>query len=119
MMTNVLANSVLSAYFTGAAHWLGLHTTDPTAAGLAGGEIAGGSYVRQQINWTAPSARTVANNNTLTFLNLPAATVNYLAIWTAQSGGSIYYVVPVVPGLTFVSGGTFVLPLSDLTLTLQ
>lgn len=119
-MTNVLGNTVLTTYFTNSGHWLALHTTDPTAAGISGGEIIGGSYTREQITWTSPSARSVANSNTLTFRNLPATTIHYLGIWTAQSGGDCYYVIPIpAPGVSTNSGGSFTIPVNDITITLQ
>lgn len=117
-MTNALANTILAEYFQNSAHWLGLHNTDPTSAGLTGGEITGNSYERLQVNWTAPSNRTVANSNSLTYDNLPAATVNFFALWTAQTGGVIYYVLP-VPQMIFNTGGTLIVPVNDITITLQ
>lgn len=120
MMTNSLAASVLTTFFANTPTWLGLHSTDPTAAGLAGGEISGGSYQRQQLTWTTPSNRTVSNTNTLTFLNLPAAPVHFFALWTQQTGGAINYVIPLAPTtLTFSSGGTLVIPLNDIVVQLQ
>lgn len=118
MMTNALSNAVLTTYFGTVAHYLALHSTDPTAAGLAGGEIVGGSYGRQQVTWTNPSNRTVTNNNTLTWTNLPAATVNFMAVWTAVTGGTCYYVIPIA-GIAFASGGNFVVPISDIAIVLQ
>lgn len=121
MMTNALANTVLTSSFSTVTHYLALHSTDPTAAGLAGGEISGGSYGRQSVNWTTPSNRTVVNNNTVTWTNLPATTVNFMAVWTAASGGSCLYVIPVNPpgGIVFASGGNFVVPISDIAIVLQ
>lgn len=121
-MTNALGNSVLTANFTNQAHWLALHSTDPTAAGLAGGEIMGGSYTRQQVNWTAPSARSVANSNSIVYHNLPGVTVNYFALWTAQSGGNCYYVIDLTAiGRAFTTsvGEMLTIPVHDISITLQ
>lgn len=115
-MTNSLANILLGWYFTPNVHWLALHSTDPTAQGLAGGEIEGGSYIRQQITWTQSSNRTVLNSNAIVFHNLPASTVNYFGIWTQQSGGVCDYVLQ-VPPLNFNSGGTFTVPVNDISIT--
>lgn len=119
-MTNILANAVLTTYFKNGAHWLGLHETDPTATGLAGGEIIGGSYERALVLWTTPTNRTVVNNNTIIFDNLPASIVNYFVFWTGQTGGSIDYVLPLPPpGMTFADGGRLVVPVQDISITLQ
>lgn len=119
-MTNSLAAAVLTTFFENGVHYLGLHSTDPTAAGLAGGEISGGSYQRQLVNWTAPNNRAVLNNNTIIFDNLPAATVQYFVFWTAQVGGSVDYVLDLgASPQTFNSGGRLVIPVQDISITLQ
>src|SRR4051794_30673435 len=117
-MTTSLANAVLTEYFVNSAKWLGLHETDPTAAGLAGGEIVGGSYEREQVLWTNPSNRTVVNNNSIIFDNLPASVINYFVLWTAHTGGGIDYVLW-VPSMTFADGGRLVVPVQDISITLQ
>jgi hypothetical protein len=75
--------------------WVSLHTADPTDAGT-GTEVAGGSYVRVQMdpgdaNWTAPDATGGVTRNALP-IQFPAPTaawglIQYFGVWDQQTGG--------------------------------
>jgi hypothetical protein len=117
-MTNSLAASILTAYYVTPVIYLGLHSADPTTSGNGATEIAGGSYTRQRIIFGAPSNRAVANDNQIIFLNLPATTVTWFGIWSASTGGTCRHTIQAGAGLTFSSGGTLVIPVSDIAITL-
>lgn len=74
-----------------ASVFMSLHAGDPGETGLA--EFTGGSYVRQQVNWNAPSAgasnrQQVTNQADINFTDLPALTLQWWGIWTLASGGT-------------------------------
>jgi len=72
------------------AVYVGLFTTNPTAAGT-GTEVTGGSYARQAGAFSAAAAGATANTSTLTWLNMPSCTITHFAIYDAVSGGNMLY----------------------------
>lgn len=116
-MTNAFANAALTS-LTG-NQWLALHNSDPGVTGLPNTESSGGGYARQSITYTAPSNRTTANSNTITFSNLDAQTVTHFAIWSTSVGGTAQFTIALASPITVSSGGTIVIPVNDITITLN
>ena len=117
-LTNYAANGVLASYVAANGKWLALHANDPTATGNPATEISGGSYARLGITWTTASGRTIANSSQLTWYNLPATTIKFLAVWDAVTSGNCLHVVTVTPNIVTTTGGTFVVPVNDVSVTM-
>lgn len=115
--TNYAANGALTSYFIANGKYLGLHSADPTNTGNPATELNGGGYARLAISWTAASNRTTANSNQLAYYNLPAATVKFMAVWDALTSGNCLHVISVTPNVVVAAGGTFVVPVNDITVT--
>lgn len=88
-----IANTMLSAAFpTATTFYLALFTADPGTTGSAG-EVTGGSYGRQAINFAAPSGGTSVSggsNPAQSFTNMPAEAggIPYFGIFTAVTAGT-------------------------------
>jgi hypothetical protein len=74
-----MKNSILDAFFGVGTVTMSLHTGDPGTTGA--NEVAGGSYARQTVSYAASSGGSVGNSATVTFANLPAATVTHAGFW--------------------------------------
>lgn len=92
-----ILNHVLrqTAYPTPVAIYVALFTIMPTEAG-GGVEVAGGSYVRQPVTFTAPSPDTVSNQAEVLF---PTASANWgtlvgFALMDASTAGNMLYFAP-------------------------
>jgi hypothetical protein len=87
------ANVGLSAMFpTATNYYLALFTADPGTTGAAG-EVTGGSYARQLINFAAPAGGTAVSggaNPAQTFANMPAEAggIPYFGIFSAVTAGT-------------------------------
>lgn len=95
-ISNYLGNAFLNAYLASKSTYLALHTDDPTVTGDASTELAGDGYLRQPLVWTAPGSKTTANSNKLTFVQLPAASIPFLAIWDQQADGHMLFSIDLV-----------------------
>lgn len=85
------ANQALTTIF-GTPRWLALHTSNPRSADA--NEVFGLAYIRQQLTFSAPSARAVANINACAFNGLDEiGAIPYLAVWTRVTGGQLVMVV--------------------------
>lgn len=69
--------------------WLALHKADPTSSGIASTELSGGSYQRQRVYFSVPSAKTMVNSAPVQWLSLRANTITHIALWDAHAGGNI------------------------------
>lgn len=95
-LTTLMTNLMLGAFFNNGTHWLGLHVTDPTTAGLASTELSSvtiPTYSRKQITWTAPANRSVVNTAAVQWTSLPVVEIGYLGVWSAQTGGDLLAVL--------------------------
>ena len=97
-ITTAQADAGLAAIFnTATTYYLGLNTADPGTTGAS--EVTGGSYVRQAITFSAPSAGSSVSGGTSgsqSFTGMPVESggTPYFSIWTASTLG------------TFLEGGT-------------
>lgn len=115
VLSNYLGNLILQEYLVGRPNWITLHNDDPTTAGDPATELL---VIRQRALWSAPGSKTVANTNAMTFVQLPADLVTYMAIWDAVSGGHMLAAILLgTPIATPDSGHLLVAP-GDLAITL-
>lgn len=93
-LSTTAANGVLDALFNGTAWnpmssgdpYISLHTGDPGTTGA--NEVTGGSYARQRPAFNAAASGSVKNTSAVNFTLMPTATVTYIGVWTASSGGT-------------------------------
>lgn len=112
-LENALINEVLrnTGYTPAATVYLALFTTATTEAG-GGTEVTGGSYARQAITFGAPSDGASNNTATISFTNLPAATITHAAIMDASTSGNMLLhgplqnprIVAAADSVTFAAG---------------
>jgi len=67
--------------------FVALHTADPGDTG-ASNEVAGGSYARQQADFTAASSGALENVANIDFTSMPSTTVVAWSIWDNVSAGN-------------------------------
>lgn len=86
LLDHVLRNTV---YTPPAVIYLALFTGAPGEAG-GGTEVSGGSYARDNVNFTAADTElgTTSNNDALLFSNMPACTVVAFALMDALTAGN-------------------------------
>ena len=116
-----------------ALNWLTQNTTTaPTGAlkcrlmmttngsdSAAGTEVAGGSYTPQTVTFGAASSGATSNSSDLTFSGMPACPVVGVEIWDSAAGTPIrWWWGALSASKTVNSGDTFVIPASDLDLSL-
>ena len=103
------------------APWISLH--DGAGAGETGAnELAGGAYARISGAFGAAAAGAVANTVSLTWTNMPAATVISVGVWNSSTAtasaqfiwGGALTTAKVVPG-----GSDFKIAIGDLDVTLE
>lgn len=111
----------LDALFTtSTTYYLALFTTDPGTTG-ASGEVTGGSYARQAIQFAAASAGSKASSDAQSFTSMPAEAggIPYLGIFTAATAGT-YLGGGTVSGVSSVaSGDTVSFAIGAVTMTLS
>lgn len=73
-MTDPGVALMLDNFLPSGVYYLCLFTADPGQAGTFTGEVSGGAYARQVVNWDAAAARAKASDGAITF---PIAT----AVW--------------------------------------
>ena len=87
-----------------------LHTADPGGSGAS--EVAGGSYARVPITWSAASAGSKTLTGAVT-LQVPAGTtITHFGLWSASSGGTWRGGEALNASQAYPTGGTY-----DLTIT--
>lgn len=84
--TSILNAVLNNTPYAVATAWLSLHDDDP--AGTGANEIAGGSYIRQQVPKAAASSGEWASTGSVAFADMPEADLTHLGLWTAATGGS-------------------------------
>ena len=105
-LKNAILNAIANATSFGLAGdpYVSLHTADPGVTGTS--EVTGGSYARQQVAFGAASAGAISNSAIVDFTGMPAATVTYIGIWDAASGGNFLWGGPLASSKTVNSGDT-------------
>ena len=101
------------------AWYIGLHTADVTDAG-SGTEVTGNGYARTSVAFTVTND-TATNSATVTFPTASGGswgTVSHLGIWSASTGGTLYYHGSLSASKSVADGDTFTIQASALTITL-
>ena len=96
--------------------YVGLSTTDPTIAGLLTGEVSGGSYARQAVDFAAAVAGLCDNTAQITFPEATGnwGTVAYWMICTALTAGTVLYYAAIAPGMNITPGMQYLIPAGTL-----
>ena len=101
------------------AWYIGLHTADVTDAGT-GTEVTGNGYARTAVSFTVTND-TATNSATVTFPTASGGswgTVSHLGIWSASSGGTLYYHGILTASKSVADGDTFTIQSGALTIVL-
>lgn len=119
-LENALVDHVLrnTAYTSPTTVYLALFT-DATSDAGGGTEVTGGSYARQAVTMTAPSNGATENSGTVSFTNMPAATVTHCAIFDASTAGNMLLHGALDASRTVGSGDTLTFAAGALDVTLQ
>lgn len=93
-ISNYMENAILDKVFRNTnfsvtTPYVSLHTADPGETGAD--EVTGGSYARQLGTFDAAASGATANTSAITWLGMPSATVTYVGIWDAVSGGNFVW----------------------------
>lgn len=115
----VLDKILRNTNFTSPANlYLGLFTTNPTAAGT-GTEVTGGSYARQAVTFGASSSGTISNNALISFTGLPTATIPYYGVYDALTSGNLIIYGALPATISANSGDEVKIASGDLDISLS
>ena len=114
IISNTLLADIIDLYDSGM--YLALYTTNPTAADT-GTEVTGGSYARQAITFGAPIGGTISNSSSVTFTDLPAASITHWGIRSASTGGDLVFADVFTPSIPAQAGDDLTIGVGDLTIT--
>lgn len=124
--SNYLENAVIDAVLRNTSYtspttvYVGLFTTDPTDAG-SGTEVAGGSYARTAVTFSAPSNGVTSNSADVEFPQATASwgSVTHIGLHDAASGGNLLFHTVLDTTKTIDSGDIFKIASGNLTVTLD
>ena len=113
MKTTYLKNKILehitgkTTYTKPTNTYLGLLSDDPTVDGIiAGREVSGGSYARQQVTWGTASNGLIRNSSLITFPAMPSTNIKYWAVFDAATNGNMLEYFPFEVPLVVSAGLT-------------
>lgn len=120
LLDHVLGNAALTqpadvyvALFTDAA------TAGELEAGTITNEVAGGTYARQAVGFDAAAGGTTSNSAGVSFTDMPALTVSYVAVMDAATAGNVLFYGALTASKTLNAGDTFTIAAGDLDITLD
>ena len=124
--SNYLENAVIDAVLRNTSYtspttvYVGLFTTDPTDAN-SGTEVAGGSYARTAVTFSAPSNGVTSNSADVEFPQATASwgSVTHIGLHDAASGGNLLFHTVLDTTKTIDSGDIFKIASGNLTVTLD
>lgn len=121
-LKNNLYNEVLrnTNYAPPATVYLALFTSATTDAG-GGTEVVGGSYTRQAITFGPPTNGAGANSSTVTYTNLPGATITHGAITDSATAGGGNFLLhgPLNANRVVIGGDTLTFDAADIAAALS
>lgn len=123
-LENELIDHVLRnlAYTSPTDVYVALFTDAASAAELEAGtltnEVSGGSYARQLASFGAPADGLTDNTADLSFTDMPAVTVGYVAVMDAATTGNVLVHGALTTARTLSAGDTFTISTGDLDVTL-
>lgn len=118
-ISNTLATALLNhtlravTYTRPAAVYVGLYTSNPTAADT-GTEVSGGGYARQAVTFSAPvteGGKQTVKNQEVVFPVATAdwGTITHIGIRDSATAGTLLYFIPLDNARTILSGDRFTL----------
>jgi hypothetical protein len=69
--------------------WISLHYESPGIGSLDRGEINGGGYVRQKVDFSYPVSRAIWSMDDAKFTGLPQSRLKYFGVWSARNRGCL------------------------------
>lgn len=110
-------NSFLNALLNNTSYavatvYVSLHTASPGDTGA--NETSGGSYARQLASFGAAAAGVCSTDALLQWLNMPAATITHVGLWTAVSAGTFLGGGALTVSKTTTAGDTLQIASGDL-----
>lgn len=120
LLNHVLRNTVLTSPTT---VYLALFTSSSSSAALEAGtitnEVTGGTYARQAVTFAAPAAGATENSGAISFTNMPAGTVAYVAVMDAATAGNVLFHGALTTSRTLNLGDTFTIAAGDLDISVD
>lgn len=96
------------AYTPATTVYLALFTSSTNAAQLEANtitnELSGSGYARQLVTFNAATSGGTSNSATVTFSNLPAVTLGFIAVMDASTAGNILYYAQLGSPVTIAAG---------------
>lgn len=123
-LSNYLENKLLdhflgtTTYTKPTTAYLALYTVAPTDS-TSGTEVAGGSYARQVVTFSAASGGATSNNSNVDFSGMPACTVVAVAVLDALTSGNILVYGPLTANKTVDAGDILRIATGDLDITID
>ena len=117
ILDHIFNNSAAPAVTT---PWISLHTGDPGETGA--NEVTGGGYARQAGSFGAAAAGQVSNTASLSWTNMPSATIQYVGVWdssTATAATNFIWGGALTTNKVVGSGDTFKITTGNLDVTLN
>lgn len=103
-------SSISSAY-------IGLQFDNPFVAGAYASEVFGGSYERQECDFSAPSARGISQLTSLVFPGMPSVAVTHISGWDSKVKGNILFSISLASPTRVKEGGTYSIPAGSIVLS--
>ncbi len=115
-VNDATANAMLDAAISGTVY-LGLYVGDPEGAGT---EVSGNNYARAAVTFAAAASRAKASDADATFPTPSGSwgTVDYLAVFEADTGGTPILGGPATASKTIGSGDTVKASAGNLVLSI-
>lgn len=120
LLDHVLRNTALTSPTT---VYVALFTNTATPAELEAGtltnEVSGGSYARLATAFDVPAGGATANTAGISFTDMPAGSVDYVAVMDALTIGNVLFHGALTTPRTLNAGDTFTISAGDLDITLD
>ena len=122
VVTDYLAHKILNhvlrntAYTSPTTVYVSLYTTSPTDT-TAGVEVSGGSYAREAVTFSTPTAGGTTNDADANFGTATAdwGTIVAIGICDAVSGGNLLFYSPLATPKTVYNGDPVLVPIGAIT----
>lgn len=117
ILDHVLQGGTMN-YVAPPAVYVALHQADPGDDGL-GFEFSGMSYVRKLVTFTTSSSESVHNVETLYWTNLPAAELQWIVLYDAETDGNPLFLGALLEPKGINSGDSFTINPGALDISLD
>jgi len=118
-LSNYLADELLDHVLLGATYtapadaYLALFTVLPDADNVGGTEVAGGSYARQAVTFSAAADGVAMNSAFVGFTAMPAATIVGTGLYDASTAGNLLMFGPFSTASIVAATADFNVPVGD------